>query len=57
MLLKVGEYLKRFWIVVFCVMDDIKEIVRNVGDKLCCSVIFLIIRICDIMFIEILDVR
>lgn len=37
---------------MFRVMDDIKEIVRNFGDKLCRVVSFFIIRVCDVFFID-----
>lgn len=57
MLLKVGEHLKRLWIAAFRAMDDIKETVRNAGDKLCRSVTSLTIRICDITLTEISDAR
>ncbi|KAF3545684.1 hypothetical protein DY000_02010565 [Brassica cretica] len=54
---QVGEHLKRLWIAAFRAMDDIKETVRNAGDKLCRSVTSLTIRICDITLTEISDSR
>lgn len=57
MLLKVREHLKRLWIAAFRAMDDIKETVRNAGDKLCRSVTSLTIRICDITLTEISDAK
>ncbi|KAH0895160.1 hypothetical protein HID58_057589 [Brassica napus] len=54
---QVGEHLKRLWIAAFRAMDDIKETVRNAGDKLCRSVTSLTIRICDITLTEISDAR
>ncbi|XP_074321211.1 uncharacterized protein LOC141657772 [Silene latifolia] len=44
---QVGKHLKRIWINAFRAMDDIKETVRNSGDKLCRAVSSLTIRLCD----------
>lgn len=49
--------MKRLWIAAFRAMDDIKETVRNAGDKLCRSVTSLTIRICDITLTELSDAR
>lgn len=38
-------------------MDDIKETVRNAGDKLCRAVTSLTIRICDVTLTELSDAR
>lgn len=57
MLLKVGEHLKRIWIASFRAMDDIKETVRNAGDKLCRAVTSLTIRICDVTLTKLSDAR
>lgn len=44
----VGKHLKRLWMAAFRAMDDIKETVRNSGDKLCRAVSSLTIRLCDV---------
>ncbi|XP_048499629.1 uncharacterized protein LOC104890118 isoform X2 [Beta vulgaris subsp. vulgaris] len=44
----VGKHLKRIWMAAFRAMDDIKETVRNSGDKLCRAVSSLTIRLCDV---------
>ncbi|CAH2033513.1 unnamed protein product [Thlaspi arvense] len=54
---QVGEHLKRLWIAAFRAMDDIKETVRNAGDKLCRAVTSLTIRICDVTLTELSDAR
>ncbi|GLU18915.1 hypothetical protein SLE2022_351910 [Rubroshorea leprosula] len=36
-------------------MDDIKEIVRNAGDKLCRAITSLTIRLCDVSLTQALD--
>lgn len=38
-------------------MDDIKETVRNAGDRLCRAVSSLTIRLCDVSLTEILNAR
>lgn len=40
--------MKKLWSAAFRAMDDIKETVRNSGDKLCRAVTSLTIRICDV---------
>ncbi|XP_057515552.1 uncharacterized protein LOC130797079 [Amaranthus tricolor] len=44
----VGKHLKRLWTAAFRAMDDIKETVRNSGDKLCRAVSSLTTRLCDV---------
>lgn len=45
---QIGKHLKRVWVASFRAMDDIKETVRNSGDKLCRAVSSLTIRLCDV---------
>lgn len=45
---QVGKNLKEIWIAAFRAMDDIKETVRNSGDKLCRAVASLTTRLCDV---------
>ncbi|XP_038694487.1 proteasome adapter and scaffold protein ECM29 isoform X1 [Tripterygium wilfordii] len=52
---QVGKHLKKLWIAAFRAMDDIKETVRNAGDKLCRSVTSLTIRLCDVTLTETSD--
>ncbi|KAJ8751379.1 hypothetical protein K2173_016576 [Erythroxylum novogranatense] len=52
---QVGKHLKKIWTAVFRAMDDIKETVRNAGDKLCRAVTSLTIRLCDISLTEVSD--
>lgn len=40
--------MKEIWIAAFRAMDDIKETVRNSGDKLCRAVASLTTRLCDV---------
>ncbi|XP_023639453.1 proteasome-associated protein ECM29 homolog isoform X1 [Capsella rubella] len=54
---QVGEHLKKLWIAAFRAMDDIKETVRNAGDKLCRAVTSLTIRICDVTLTELSDAK
>eukprot|EP00257_Ricinus_communis_P019881 XP_015578984.1 proteasome adapter and scaffold protein ECM29 [Ricinus communis] len=54
---QVGKHLKRIWTVSFRAMDDIKETVRNAGDRLCRAVSSLTIRLCDVSLTEISDAR
>ncbi|KAE8684909.1 hypothetical protein F3Y22_tig00111105pilonHSYRG00694 [Hibiscus syriacus] len=53
---QVGKYLKKIRVVAFRAMDDIKETVRNGGDKLCRAVASLTIRLCDVSLTEASDV-
>uniref|UniRef100_A0A5B7B1H9 Proteasome-associated protein ECM29 n=1 Tax=Davidia involucrata TaxID=16924 RepID=A0A5B7B1H9_DAVIN len=54
---QVGKHLKKIWIAAFRAMDDIKETVRNSGDKLCRIVTSLTMRLCDVSLTEISDAR
>ncbi|KAG7637570.1 Armadillo-type fold [Arabidopsis thaliana x Arabidopsis arenosa] len=54
---QVKEHLKKLWIAAFRAMDDIKETVRNAGDKLCRAVTSLTIRICDVTLTELADAK
>lgn len=49
--------MKKLWIAAFRAMDDIKETVRNAGDKLCRAVTSLTIRICDVTLTELADAK
>ncbi|KAK6235429.1 hypothetical protein SCA6_010766 [Theobroma cacao] len=52
---QVGKHLKKIWVAAFRAMDDIKETVRNAGDKLCRAVTSLTIRLCDVSLTEASD--
>ncbi|PSR90112.1 Proteasome-associated protein [Actinidia chinensis var. chinensis] len=54
---QVGKHLKRIWTVAFRAMDDIKETVRNSGDRLCSTVTSLTVRLCDVSLTEASDAR
>lgn len=54
---QIGKHLKKVWIAAFRAMDDIKETVRNSGDKLCRTVTSLTIRLCDVNLTEVSDSR
>ncbi|XP_047327429.1 proteasome adapter and scaffold protein ECM29 isoform X3 [Impatiens glandulifera] len=54
---QVGKYLKRIWVAAFRAMDDIKETVRNSGDRLCRTVASLTTRLCDVSLTQIGDAR
>lgn len=54
---QVGKHLKKIWLAAFRAMDDIKETVRNAGDKLCRSITSLTIRLCDVSLTEASDAR
>lgn len=45
---QVGKHLGKIWRSAFRAMDDIKETVRNSGDRLCRSLTSLTVRLCDI---------
>lgn len=47
--------MKSLWSAAFRAMDDIKETVRNAGDKICCSVTSLTIRLCDVSLTDTSD--
>ncbi|EXB37190.1 hypothetical protein L484_013555 [Morus notabilis] len=50
---QVGKHLKKLWPAAFRAMDDIKETVRNSGEKLCRAVTSLTIRLCDVSLTDI----
>ncbi|KAL9404798.1 hypothetical protein Peur_001770 [Populus x canadensis] len=54
---QVGKHLKKIWTAAFRAMDDIKETVRNAGDRLCRAISSLTIRLCDISLTEVSDAR
>ncbi|VFQ85232.1 unnamed protein product [Cuscuta campestris] len=54
---QVNKYLKRIWSTAFRAMDDIKESVRNAGDRLCRAVTSLTQRLCDISLTEASDAK
>ncbi|KAF9665771.1 hypothetical protein SADUNF_Sadunf16G0158400 [Salix dunnii] len=54
---QVGKHLKKIWTAAFRAMDDIKETVRNAGDRLCRGITSLTIRLCDISLTEVSDAR
>ncbi|CAK9147573.1 unnamed protein product [Ilex paraguariensis] len=54
---QVGKHLKKVWIAAFRAMDDIKETVRNSGDKLCRAVSSLTMRLCDVSLTQTSDAR
>lgn len=49
--------MKKIWTAAFRAMDDIKETVRNAGDRLCRAISSLTIRLCDISLTEVSDAR
>ncbi|KAL5580309.1 hypothetical protein UlMin_012751 [Ulmus minor] len=49
----VGKHLKKLWSAAFRAMDDIKETVRNSGDRLCRALTSLTIRLCDVSLTDI----
>lgn len=49
--------MKKIWSAAFRAMDDIKETVRNAGDRLCRAVSSLTIRLCDVSLTEISNAR
>lgn len=57
MTFQVGKHLKQLWTAAFRAMDDIKETVRNSGDKLCRAVTSLTVRLCDVTLTEEADSR
>ncbi|GAA0159929.1 scaffold/adaptor protein [Lithospermum erythrorhizon] len=54
---QVEKELKRIWVVCFRAMDDIKESVRNSGDRLCRAVSSLTVRLCDVSLTPVVDAR
>lgn len=49
--------MRRIWSAAFRAMDDIKESVRNAGDRLCRAVTSLTQRLCDVSLTEISDAK
>ncbi|XP_031477380.1 uncharacterized protein LOC116248548 isoform X2 [Nymphaea colorata] len=49
---QVSNYLRKIWTAAFRTMDDIKETVRNAGERLCRSLSSLTIRLCDVSLTE-----
>lgn len=49
--------MKRIWTAAFRAMDDVKETVRNSGDRLCSAITSLTLRLCDISLTETSDAR
>ncbi|KAK4773586.1 hypothetical protein SAY87_028605 [Trapa incisa] len=54
---QIGKYLRQIWTSAFRAMDDIKETVRNSGDKLCRAISSLTIRLCDVSLTEVAESR
>ncbi|KAK2971903.1 hypothetical protein RJ640_011684, partial [Escallonia rubra] len=54
---QVGKHLNRIWTAAFRAMDDIKETVRNSGDRLCRALTLLTMRLCDVSLTDISDSR
>ncbi|KAE9462120.1 hypothetical protein C3L33_05968, partial [Rhododendron williamsianum] len=57
LVIQVGKHLKRIWTAAFRAMDDVKETVRNSGDRLCSAITSLTLRLCDISLTETSDAR
>ncbi|KAK6119824.1 hypothetical protein DH2020_046449 [Rehmannia glutinosa] len=54
---QVEKHLKRIWIAAFRAMDDIKETVRNAGDRLCRATASLTGRLCDVSLTPVPEAR
>ncbi|GER40722.1 ARM repeat superfamily protein [Striga asiatica] len=54
---QVEKHLKRIWVAAFRAMDDIKETVRNAGDRLCRAVVSLSGRLCDVSLTPVAEAR
>ncbi|XP_058196346.1 uncharacterized protein LOC131312529 isoform X1 [Rhododendron vialii] len=54
---QVGKHLKKIWTAAFRAMDDVKETVRNSGDRLCSAITSLTLRLCDISLTETSEAR
>ncbi|KAL8545025.1 hypothetical protein ACS0TY_005289 [Phlomoides rotata] len=54
---QVEKHLKSIWIAAFRAMDDIKETVRNAGDRLCRAVASLTGRLCDVSLTPVSDAK
>ncbi|KAM3287700.1 proteasome adapter and scaffold protein ECM29 isoform X1 [Capsicum chacoense] len=50
---QVEKHLKRLWTTAFRAMDDIKESVRNSGDRLCRAITALTLRLCDVSLTQV----
>lgn len=49
--------MEKIWDVCLCVIDDIKEIVCILGEGLCRSVRLLILRLCDVYYSGLSEVK
>ncbi|CAI9106154.1 OLC1v1005230C2 [Oldenlandia corymbosa var. corymbosa] len=54
---QVEKHLGKIWKAAFRAMDDIKETVRNAGDRLCRAVTSLTVRLCDISLTPMTEAR
>ncbi|KAL2510922.1 ARM repeat superfamily protein [Abeliophyllum distichum] len=54
---QVEKHLRRIWTAAFRAMDDIKETVRNAGDRLCRAVSSLTGRLCDVSLTPVPEAR
>ncbi|KAL3530047.1 hypothetical protein ACH5RR_009369 [Cinchona calisaya] len=54
---QVEKHLGKIWKAAFRAMDDIKETVRNSGDRLCRAVISLTVRLCDVSLTPVSEAR
>ncbi|CAA0805895.1 ARM repeat superfamily protein [Striga hermonthica] len=54
---QVEKHLKRIWVAAFRAMDDIKETVRNAGDRLCRALVSLSGRLCDVSLTPVAEAR
>nr|XP_010313220.1 proteasome adapter and scaffold protein ECM29 isoform X1 [Solanum lycopersicum] len=50
---QVEKHLKRIWTTAYRAMDDIKESVRNSGDRLCRAITNLTLRLCDVSLTQV----
>ncbi|KAJ8543860.1 hypothetical protein K7X08_025478 [Anisodus acutangulus] len=50
---QVEKHLKRIWTTAYRAMDDIKESVRNSGDRLCRAITALTLRLCDVSLTQV----
>lgn len=54
---QVGKHLRKLWSASFRAMDDIKETVRNSGDKLCRALTSLTVRLSDVSLTDVSEAR
>ncbi|CAN6695106.1 unnamed protein product [Malus baccata var. baccata] len=54
---QVGKHLRKLWSAAFRAMDDIKETVRNSGDKLCRALTSLTVRLSDVSLTDVSEAR